>query len=74
MAKYKVQNKTQVKLWIGDFCFVPGTSTVEMGAVQKKVVDNILKNNKSIAKLVTDKDFIITKEEEQVETTTEETK
>lgn len=74
MAKYKVQNKTQVKLWIGDFCFVPGTSTVEMGTVQKKVVDNILKNNKSIAKLVTDKDFIITKEEEQVETTTEETK
>ena len=74
MAKYKIQNKTQVKLWIGDFCFVPGTSTVEMGTVQKKVVDNILKNNKSIAKLVTDKDFIITKEEEQVETTTEETK
>lgn len=74
MAKYKVQNKTQVKLWIGDFCFVPGTSTVEMGTIQKKVVDNILKNNKSIAKLVTDKDFIITKEEEQVETTTEETK
>lgn len=74
MAKYKVQNKTQVKLWIGDFCFVPGTSTVEMGTVQKKVVDNILKNNKSIAKLVTDKDLIITKEEEQAETTTEETK
>ena len=45
-----------------------------MGTIQKKVVDNILKNNKSIAKLVTDKDFIITKEEEQVETTTEETK
>ena len=46
--KYKVQNNTQVKLWIGDFCFVPGTSTVEIGTSQKKGVDAILKNNKSI--------------------------
>nr|DAF53826.1 MAG TPA: hypothetical protein [Myoviridae sp. ctZ2t4] len=65
--KYKVQNNTQVKLWIGDFCFVPGTSTVEIGTSQKKGVDAILKNNKSIANLVTKKELIISKVEEQVE-------
>lgn len=65
--KYKVENNTQVKLWIGDFCFVPGTSIVKMETSQKKVVDTILKNNKSIANLVTKKELIISKVEEQAE-------
>lgn len=65
--KYKVQNNTQVKLWIGDFCFVPGTSTIEIGTAQKKVIDAILKNNKSIGNLVIKKELVISKDEEQTE-------
>lgn len=68
--KYKVQNKTQVKLWIGDFCFVPGISTVKMETSQKKVVDAILKNNKSIANLVAKKELVISKVEEIAEDNT----
>lgn len=67
MAKYKVQNNTQVKLWIGDFCFVPGTSTVEIDLEQKKMIDVILKNNKTIAKLATDKEIVFTKLESKTE-------
>lgn len=67
--KVKFTNNTKSKLWISDFCFVPGESIFEITEVQKKKIDDILKNNDVFKKAKADKkiDFAEVKEEQDNE-------
>lgn len=64
--KVKFTNNTKSKLWISDFCFVPGESIFEITEGQKKRIDDVLKNNDVFKKAKADKkiDFAEVEEKE----------
>lgn len=75
--KVRVENKSKNKIWIGDFCFIPGVSTADVTEKQQKEIEHIEKNNPTIAKAIKEKimkiEFAESFKEEKEETKTEET-
>lgn len=67
MTKAKFINNTKSKLWISDFCFVPGETIFEITDEQKKKIDEVLKNNTVFKKAKEDKkiEFLEVKEVEK---------
>lgn len=73
--KVRVENKSKNKIWIGDFCFIPGISTADVTEKQQKEIEHIEKNNPTIAKAIEEKiikiefaeNFKETKEEAKTE-------
>lgn len=67
MTKVKFINNTKSKLWISDFCFVPGETIFEITDEQKKKIDEVLKNNTVFKKAKEDKkiEFLEVKEVEK---------
>ncbi|MEJ6466482.1 hypothetical protein [Fusobacterium ulcerans] len=53
--KVRVENKSKNKIWIGDFCFIPGISTADVTEKQQKEIEHIEKNNPTIAKAIEEK-------------------
>lgn len=53
--KIKFENNSNGKLWISDFCFIPGTSIADVTATQKEEIERIIKNNNPIAKAIKEK-------------------
>lgn len=80
--KVRVENKSKNKIWIGDFCFIPGISTADVTEKQQKEIEHIEKNNPTIAKAIEEKimkiefaeNFKETKEEIKTEEVTEKPK
>lgn len=80
--KVRVENKSKNKIWIGDFCFIPGISTADVTEKQQKEIEHIEKNNPTIAKAIEEKimkiefaeNFKETKEEAKTEEVIEKTK
>lgn len=78
----RVENKSKNKIWIGDFCFIPGISTADVTEKQQKEIEHIEKNNPTIAKAIEEKiikiefaeSFKETKEETKTEEVIEEPK
>lgn len=74
--KVRVENKSKNKIWIGDFCFIPGTSTADVTEKQQKEIEHIEKNNPTIAKAIEEKimkiEFAENFKETKEETKTEE--
>lgn len=74
--KVRVQNKSKNKIWIGDFCFIPGISTADVTEKQQKEIEHIEKNNPTIAKAIEEKimkiEFAESFKETKEETKTEE--
>jgi len=57
----KVKNETAAKLWISDFCFVPGKSTVnEMDLTQYKFIKRVLENDETFKEGVEEKKLAFT--------------
>lgn len=73
--KVRVENKSKNKIWIGDFCFIPGISTADVTEKQQKEIEHIEKKNPTIAKAIEEKiikiefaeNFKETKEEAKTE-------
>lgn len=53
--KVRVENKSKNKIWIGDFCFIPGISTADVTEKQQKEIEHIEKKNPTIAKAIKEK-------------------
>lgn len=53
--KIKFENNSNSKMWISDFCFIPGTSIADVTATQKEEIERIIKNNNPIAKAIKEK-------------------
>ena len=53
--KIKFENNSNSKIWISDFCFIPGTSIADVTAAQKEEIERIIKNNNPIAKAIKEK-------------------
>lgn len=53
--KIKFENNSNSKMWISDFCFIPGTSIADLTATQKEEIERIIKNNNPIAKAIKEK-------------------
>lgn len=53
--KVRVENKSKNKIWIGDFCFIPGISTADVTEKQQKEIEHIEKKNPTIAKAIEEK-------------------
>jgi|GEM_PF-4217358 len=74
--KVRVENKSKNKIWIGDFCFIPGISTADVTEKQQKEIEHIEKNNPTIAKAIEGKimkiEFAESFKETKEETKTEE--
>lgn len=57
--KVKFINKTNSPLWMGDFCFIPGTSIADINKEQKDKLEEIKKNNNAIKNAIAKKIYII---------------
>lgn len=53
--KIKFENNSNSKMWISDFCFIPGISIADVTATQKEEIERIIKNNNPIAKAIKEK-------------------
>ena len=53
--KIKFENNSNSKIWISDFCFIPGTSIADVTATQKEEIERIIKNNNPITKAIKEK-------------------
>ncbi len=43
--KIKFENNSNSKMWISDFCFIPGTSIADVTATQKEDLDELSKSD-----------------------------
>lgn len=41
--KIKFENNSNSKMWISDFCFIPGTSIADVTSTQKEEIERIIK-------------------------------
>lgn len=53
--KIKFENNSNSKMWISDFCFIPGTSIADVTSTQKEEIERIIKNNNPITKAIKEK-------------------
>ena len=55
----KVINETPAKIWISDFCFVPGESEVKyMSKGQEEEIKRICENNSTIKEAIEEKKLV----------------